>query len=241
MANANFNQQAYNFPSTFVGSPVQGSWSDSIGNFLGGGGGWDAASAGLGFGSAIGDYFGNMEKIKNQEEAYKRSVDVTQRSLMGLLGRGELVGQSDNARVVGRNQPTGMPGNMTGGQSFYDRILAPGTILSGGPGQGGIDPQQIQARTMLARLMSNDPFSGQQMQGMYGEQNRQLGRGLGGPASGNLQQDLQGLLNFGGAGQARAGLGMQLGAAGAQSRRQGALGASQYLGNVYGAAGRAVG
>ena len=236
MANADFN-----FPNTFVGSQVGSSPWDYLSNYFNDFSGWGEASVGMGIGSAIGDYFSNKEKIKNQQAAYQRSVDTTQRSLMGLLGRGELVGQSDNARVVGRNQPTGMPGNMTGGQSFYDRILAPGTILSGGPGQGGIDPQQIQARTMLARLMSNDPFSGQQMQGMYGEQNRQLGRGLGGPASGNLQQDLQGLMNFGGAGQARAGLGMQLGAAGAQSRRQGALGASQYLGNVYGAAGRTVG
>jgi len=219
---------------------LTGSGAGTLGNAFGGMD-WGSASTGLGIGSAIGDYFGKMEQIKADEAAYQRAVGTTQGSLMSLLGRGELVGESDNARVVGRNQPTGMPGNMTGGQTFYDRILAPGTILSGGPAGGGIDPRQIQARTMLANLMSKDPFSGQQRQAMYGEQNRQMGRSLSGPMSGNLQQDLMGLLNFGGAGVGRAQLGMQLGQAAGQARRQGALGGAQYLGNVYGAAGRAVG
>ena len=94
---------------------------------------------------------------------------------------------------------------------------------------------------MLAQLMGKDPFSQEQRQGMYGEQNRQLGRSLSGPTTGNLQQDLMGLLNFGGAGMGRAQLGMQLGEAAAGARRQGALGGAQYLGNVYGAAGRSIG
>ena len=219
---------------------LTGSGAGTLGNAFGGVD-WGGIGTGLGIGSSIGGYFGQMEQIKAQEAAYQRAVGTTQKSLMSLLGRGELVGESDNATVVGRNQRTGMPGNMTGGQTFYDRILAPGTIISGGPAGGGIDPRHIKARTMLANLMSKDAFSGQQMQGMYGEQNRQMGRSLSGPMSGNLQQDLMGLLNFGGASGARAQLGMQVGQAGAQARRQGALGGSQYLGNVYGAAARAVG
>ena len=193
---------------------------------------WGAVGTGLGIGSSIGDYFGKMEQIKADEAAYQRAVGTTQRSLMSLLGRGDLIGENANARVVGRD---------TGGQTFYDRILAPGTILSGGPAGGGMDPRHIRARTMLANLMGKDPFSQQQRQGMYGEQTRQLGSSLSAPPSGNLQQDLMGLLNFGGAGMGRAQLGMQLGEAAAQARRQGALGGAQYLGNVYGAAGRAIG
>ena len=228
--------QNYNFPNTMVGAPISGfSWNNpsSWGQAFSGAD-WGAVGTGLGIGSSIGDYFGKMEQIKADEAAYERAVGTTQRSLMSLLGRGDLIGENENARVVGRD---------TGGQTFYDRILAPGTILSGGPkgGGGGMDPRHIRARTMLANLMGKDPFSQQQRQGMYGEQNRQLGRSLSAPTSGNLQQDLMGLLNFGGAGMGRAQLGMQLGEAAAGARRQGALGASQYLGNVYGAAGRAIG
>ena len=76
---------------------------------------------------------------------------------------------------------------------------------------------------------------------MYGEQSRQLGTQLGAPTTGNLQGDLMGLMNFGDAGMGRAQLGMQIGETAAQARRQGALGGAQYLGNVYGAAGRSIG
>jgi len=208
-----------------VGAATSGS---SLYNFLGG----PQAGLGLGIGSAIGGFFGQQAMNRVQDQAYQKALSGTQRSLQSLLGRGDLVGQNANARVVGRD---------TGGQTMYDRVLAPGTILSGGLGGGGIDPRQVQARIALGRLMSTDPFSGQQRAAMAGEQNRQLGQSLAMRPSGNLQQDLAGLLNYGGAGQAAAGMEMQLGQAAADARRQAALGAAQYLGSVYGAAGKAIG
>ena len=167
-----------------------------------------------------------------QQQGYERAKQGTQNSLMSLLGRGDLMGENAGARVVGRD---------TGGMSMYDRVLAPGTILSGGPGGGGIDPRQVQMRMALGRLMSTDPFSGKQRSAMAGEQNRQLGQSLAMQPTGNLQQDMSGLLNYGQAGQSAAGLQMQLGEAAAQSRRNASLNASQYLGGVYGAAGKAIG
>lgn len=208
-----------------VGAATSGS---SLYDFFGG----PQAGLGLGIGSAIGGFFGQQEMNRVQDQAWQKSLEGTQRSLQSLLGRGDLVGENANARVVGRD---------TGGQTMYDRVLAPGTILSGGLGGGGIDPRQVQARIALGRLMSTDPFSGRQRAAMAGEQNRQLGQSLAMRPSGNLQQDLAGLLNYGGAGQAAAGMEMQLGQAAADARRQSALGAAQYLGSVYGAAGKAIG
>ena len=203
------------------------SWSDQLMNFMGG----PNASLGLGMGSAIGNYFGQQAMNNVQEQGYQRALQGTQNSLMSLLGRGDLMGENAGARVVGRD---------TGGMSMYDRVLAPGTILSGGPGGGGIDPRQVQMRMALGRLMSTDPFSGKQRSAMAGEQNRQLGQSLAMQPTGNLQQDMSGLLNYGQAGQSAAGLQMQLGEAAAQSRRNASLNASQYLGGVYGAAGKAI-
>lgn len=204
------------------------SWGDQLMKFMGG----PNASLGLGMGSAIGNYFGQQAMNNVQEQGYQRALQGTQNSLMSLLGRGDLMGENAGARVVGRD---------TGGMSMYDRVLAPGTILSGGPGGGGIDPRQVQMRMALGRLMSTDPFSGKQRSAMAGEQNRQLGQSLAMQPTGNLQQDMSGLLNYGQAGQSAAGLQMQLGEAAAQSRRNAALNASQYLGGVYGAAGKAIG
>ena len=111
------------------------SWSDQLMNFMGG----PNASLGLGMGSAIGNYFGQQAMNNVQEQGYQRALQGTQNSLMSLLGRGDLMGENAGARVVGRD---------TGGMSMYDRVLAPGTILSGGPGGGAADVPDEEVRLL---------------------------------------------------------------------------------------------